>query len=110
MKICHGGLTGDAGYCSSGISNSCILKVIQERPMKKYVRNKIIKYASITTAITLVLSYVSLKFGKYIGLHHDALTITNFIISFIAIWIITNVVGLYVVAYERLKRQNKEQQ
>ena len=67
MKICHGGLTGDAGYCSSGISNSSILKVIQERPMKKYVRNKIIKYASITTAITLVLSYVSLKFGKYPG-------------------------------------------
>ncbi|MFG1555138.1 MAG: hypothetical protein AAE985_01550 [Thermoplasmataceae archaeon] len=77
--------------------------------MKKYVRNKIIKYASITTAITLVLSYVSLKFGKYIGLTRS-LTITNFIISFIAIWIITNGVGIYVVAYERLKRQNKEQQ
>ena len=77
--------------------------------MKKYVRNKIIKYASITTAITLVLSYVTLKYGKYIGLARS-LTITNFIIAFIAIWIITNVVGLYVVAYESLKRQNKEQQ
>ena len=77
--------------------------------MKKWVRNKIIKYASITTTITIVLSYVSLKYGKYVGLHHG-LTIENFIISFIAIWIITNGVGVYVVAFESLKRKNKGQQ
>lgn len=77
--------------------------------MKKYARNKIIKYVSITTAITIVLSYVSLKYGKYIGLAHG-LTINNFIISFIAIWIITNGVGFYLVMYEVIKKKNKEQQ
>lgn len=77
--------------------------------MKKWVRNKIIKYVSITTTITIVLSYVSLKYGKYVGLGRS-LTIENFIIAFIAIWIITNGVGVYVVAFESLKRKNKEQQ
>ena len=61
--------------------------------MKKYVRNKILEYVSITSMISALLSYLILEFkGLYGGAH--GLDLINFITAFIPFWVITNGMGI----------------
>ncbi|MHB1493114.1 MAG: hypothetical protein ACYCR7_06465 [Thermoplasmataceae archaeon] len=77
--------------------------------MKKYVRNKILEYVSITSVISALLSYLILEINYPYGSARK-LDLINFITAFIPFWVITNVIGIYIVAYRHGKKEQRSNQ